>query len=69
MELINWLRFKMAVKKFSKVLTFRINNEEMYTKLERLRSQMNLSKSQVAQEMLKNWIVEKGKKGNRGKLF
>jgi hypothetical protein len=59
----------MASKKFSKVLTFRINNQEMYTKLERLRIQMNLSKSQVAQEMLRNWIAENDKYDIQENLF
>jgi len=59
----------MASKKFSKVLTFRMNNQEMYTKLERLRIQMNLSKSQVAQEMLRNWIAENDKYDIQENLF
>ena len=50
-------------------MTFRINNQEMYTKLERLRIQMNLSKSQVAQEMLRNWIAENDKYDIQENLF
>jgi hypothetical protein len=43
-------------KKFSKVITFRINDQEMYTSFERLRNQMNFSKSEATQEMFKNWL-------------
>ena len=50
-------------------MTFRINNQEMYTKLERLRIQMNLSKSQIAQEMLRNWIAENDKYDIQENLF
>ena len=37
-------------------ITFRINDQEMYTSFERLRNQMNFSKSEATQEMFKNWL-------------
>lgn len=43
-------------KAFSKVLTFRVNDQEMYTTFERLINQMQLSKSEATQEMFKNWL-------------
>jgi hypothetical protein len=56
-------------KKFSKVFTFRINDEEMYTTFERLRNQMGLSKSEATQEMFKNWVLENKKYDIQENLF
>jgi hypothetical protein len=41
----------------------------MYTTFERLRNQMNLSKSEVTQEMFKNWISENQKYDTQENLF
>ena len=56
-------------KKFSKVFTFRINDEEMYTTFERLRNQMSLSISEATQEMFKNWVIENQKYDTQENLF
>ena len=56
-------------KKFSKVFTFRINDEEMYTTFERLRNQMGLSKSAATQEMFKNWVLDNEKYDTQENLF
>jgi hypothetical protein len=56
-------------KKFSKVITFRINDQKMYTIFERLRNQMNLSKSEATQEMFKNWLELNQKYDTQENLF
>jgi hypothetical protein len=56
-------------KAFSKVFTFRINNKEMYTKFEKLRSQMGISKSEATQEMFKEWVLKNEKYDIQENLF
>jgi len=52
---------KQSEKAFSKVLNFRVSNEELYTTFEKLRKQSKQTRSNLLQEILEDW-VEKNKK-------